>query len=131
MIVVDSSVWIDYFNGKVTPQTDYLDQILLEQPILVGDMILEDVLQGFRSDADFEAARWSLSKFTQVNMMSPELAVLSAQNYRALRKAGLSVRKTIDCFIATFCIENGHALLHSDSDFDPFELHLGLQVIHP
>jgi hypothetical protein len=131
MIVVDSSVWIDYFNGKVTPQTDYLDQILLEQPILVGDMILEDVLQGFRSDADFEAARWSLSKFTQVNMMSPELAVLSAQNYRALRKAGLSVRKTIDCFIATYCIENGYALLHSDSDFDPFELHLGLQVIHP
>ena len=131
MIVVDSSVWIDYFNGKVTPQTDYLDQILLEQPILVGDMILSEVLQGFRSDADFEAARWSLSKFTQVNMMSPELAVLSAQNYRALRKAGLSVRKTIDCFIATYCIENGYALLHSDSDFDPFELHLGLQVIHP
>jgi predicted nucleic acid-binding protein len=131
MIVVDSSVWIDYFNGQVTPQTDYLDQILLERPILVGDLILGEVLQGFRSDADFEAARWSLSKFTQVSMMSPELAVQSAMNYRALRKAGLSIHKTIDCFIATYCIENGHALLHSDSDFDPFELHLGLQVIHP
>jgi predicted nucleic acid-binding protein len=131
MIVVDSSVWIDYFNGQVTPQTDYLDQIVLEQPVLVGDLILGEVLQGFRSDTDFDAARRSLSKFTQVSMMSPELAVLSAQNYRALRKAGLSIRKTIDCFIATYCIENGHALLHSDSDFNPFEAHLGLQVIHP
>jgi len=97
----------------------------------VGDLILGEVLQGFRSDADFEAARRSLSKFTQVSMMSPELAVLSAQNYRALRKMGINVRKTIDCFIATFCIENGHALLHSDSDFNPFEAHLGLQVSHP
>lgn len=131
MIVVDSSVWIDYFNGKVTPQTDYFDQIVLEQPILVGDLILGEVLQGFRSDADFDAARRSLSKFTQVSMMSPELAVQSAMNYRALRKMGINVHKTIDCFIATYCIGNGLVLLHADSDFDPFELHLGLQVIHP
>jgi predicted nucleic acid-binding protein len=131
MILVDSTVWIDYFNGVHTPQTDLLDRLLPVQPILVGDLILGEVLQGFRSDNDFEQARMALSKFTQVNLVTSDLAVQSARNYRALRAQGITVRKTIDCFIATYCIQNHHSLLHSDSDFDPFETHLGLEVIHP
>jgi predicted nucleic acid-binding protein len=131
VILVDSSVWIDYFNGLVTLQTDFLYQVLSTQPILVGDLILGEVLQGFRDDSDFEKAQLALSKFPQGSMLNPILAVHSAQNYRILRKMGITVRKTIDCFIATYCIENNHDLLHADADFDPFELHLGLQVIHP
>ncbi|MEW6716768.1 MAG: PIN domain nuclease [Chloroflexota bacterium] len=131
MILVDSTVWIDYFNGVVTPETDYLDAILSEQLILVGDIILAEVLQGFHSDSDFEQARLSLGKFQQAHMLNPELAIQSAQNYRTLRKRGITIRKTIDCFIATYCIHTGQDLLHTDSDFDPFEDHLGLRVIHP
>jgi predicted nucleic acid-binding protein len=129
MLLVDSTVWIDYFNGLATPQTDYLDQVLIQEPILVGDLILAEVLQGFRSDADFEAARQALTKFEQASMVSPVLAVQSAQNYRSLRKMGLTVRKTIDCLIATYCIENGHTLLHCDADFNVFEHHLGLRAV--
>jgi len=131
MILVDSSVWIGYFNGRVTPQTDYLDRVLLEQQILVGDIILGEVLQGFHSDEAFQQALAALSKFTQVDMLTPTLAIQSAKNYRALRRLGITVRKTIDCFIATYCIETRCDLLHSDRDFDPFEQHLGLRVIHP
>ncbi len=131
MILVDSTVWIDYFNGKITPYTDYLDDVVSVQPILVGDLILGEVLQGFRSDADFERARQAMNKFSLVSLVNPALAVQSARNYRILRKMGITVRKTIDCFIATYCIENGHNLLHCDADFDPFETHLDLDVIHP
>jgi predicted nucleic acid-binding protein len=131
MILVDSTVWIDYFIGVSTPETDFLDALLGEQMILVGDIILTEVLQGFRSDRDFERAHQSLLKFQTVSMLNPELGVQSAKKYRALRKLGVTVRKTIVCFIATFCIEAGHQLLQSDRDFDPFEEHLGLQVIHP
>ena len=131
MILIDSTVWVDYFNGRITPQTNYLDSILTSVPILVGDLILAEVLQGFRQDADFEQARRALSKFEIVSMVSPDLAIQSARNYRTLRKKGITVRKTIDSLIATFCIENSHDLLHNDSDFDPYEQHLGLQVIHP
>ncbi len=131
MIFVDSTVWIDYFNGKITPCTDYLDNILSIEPILVGDIILGEVLQGFRKDADFDQALAALNKFPHVNMLTSTIAIQSAKNYRILRKLGFIVGKTIDCFIATFCIEKEHVLLHSDSDFDPFETHLGLQVIHP
>ena len=131
MIVVDSTVWIDYFNGLVTPETDYLDEILSEQPILVGDIVLAEVLQGFRRDEDFEAARQALTSFRQVALLSPTLALQSARNYRHLRRLGITVRKTIDCFIATYCIEEEHDLLHSDQDFIPFEEHLGLRVVHP
>lgn len=130
MIIVDTTVWVDYFNGRKTPQTDYLDDLLLRQPILVGDLILGELLQGFQKDADFEAARRALSLLVQVEMMNTDLAVQSARNYRALRKMGVTVRKTIDCFIATYCIENNHELLHNDHDFDPFEAHLGLKVVH-
>lgn len=131
MLVVDSTVWIDYFNGVKNPQTDYLHTILDQRPILVGDLILAEVLQGFRHDPDFETTRRTLGKFTQVHMVSPVLAIQSARNYRALRKKGVTVRKTIDSLIATYCIENDHELLHNDSDFDGYEKHLGLRVVHP
>ena len=131
MLVVDSTVWIDYFNGVENPQTDYLEQIADRIPILVGDLILVEVLQGFREDTDFEKARQALGKYIQVAMVSPELALQSARNFRLLRSKGVAVRKTIDSLIATYCIENEHNLLHIDSDFDGYEKHLGLKVIHP
>jgi predicted nucleic acid-binding protein len=131
MLLVDSSVWIDYFNGTVTPQTNYLHAALGQREILVGDIILGEVLQGFRYDADFEAARQALARFRQTRMLDLALAVQSVRHYRALRKLGITVRKTIDCFIATYVIAYDHELLHADGDFDPFEAHLGLRVIHP
>lgn len=131
MLMVDSTVWVDYFNGVENPQTDLLNRILDSVLILVGDLILAEVLQGFRHDKDFETARRLLTKFTQAQMVSPELAVQSARNYRLLRKKGITVRKTIDSLIATYCIENDHELLHTDSDFDGYEKHLDLMVVHP
>ena len=131
MLIVDSTVWIDYFNGRTTPQSDYLHHALVSTPILVGDLILAEVLQGFCQDADFEAARLALSKFSQASLVSPILAVQSARNYRFLCQQGITVRKTIDSLIAAYCIEKDHDLLHSDTDFDPYEQFLGLSVIHP
>jgi hypothetical protein len=131
MLIVDSTVWVDYFNGTENPQTDYLDQIADKTPILVGDLNLTEVLQGFREDSDFEKARRVLGKYIQVEMVNPELALQSARNYRLLRRKGITVRKTIDSLIATYCIENGHELLHNDSDFDGYEKHLELKVVHP
>ena len=131
MLVVDTSVWVDYFNGVENPQTDFLNTILDKTPILIGDLILAEVLQGFRHDPDFEKVRRILSKFMQESMVNPVLAVQSARNYRFLRQKGVTVRKTIDSLIATFCIENDDELLHNDSDFDGYEEHLGLRVIHP
>lgn len=131
MLIVDSTVWVDYFNGVKNEQTDYLHQIVDKTPILIGDLILAEVLQGFRDDTDFETARRIFSKFLQVEMVNSDLAVQSARNYRLLRRKGITVRKTIDSLIATYCIENEHDLLHNDSDFDGYEKHLGLSVIHP
>jgi predicted nucleic acid-binding protein len=131
MLFVDSTVWIDYFNGVENPQTDFLHRVLENTPILVGDLVLAEVLQGFRSDADFETARRLLTRFTQTQMVSPALAVQSARNYRILRQKGVSVHKTIDSLIATYCIEHDHELLHTDRDFDAYEQYLGLLVVHP
>ena len=131
MLVVDTSVWIDYFNGVKNPQTDFLDTVLDNTPIIIGDLILAEVLQGFRHDPDFEKIRRTLGKFMQASMVNPVLAVQSARNYRLLQQKGITVRKTIDSLIATFCIENDHQLLHNDSDFDGYEKYLGLRVIHP
>jgi predicted nucleic acid-binding protein len=131
MLVVDTSVWVDYFNGVENPQTNFLHNVLDATPILIGDLILTEVLQGFRNDPDFETVRRTLGKFTQANMVNTVLAVQSARNYRFLRQKGITVRKTIDSLIATFCIENEHDLLHNDNDFDGYEKHLGLRVIHP
>jgi len=131
MLVVDSTVWIDYFNGVENLQTDYLNSILETTPILVGDLMLAEVLQGFRQDVDFEKARRALGKYLQGSLVNPDLAIQSARNYRILRQKGITVRKTIDNLIATYCIENDYELLHNDSDFDGYETHLGLKVVHP
>lgn len=129
MWIVDSSVWIDYFNGKATPQTDLLDAALGQREIGLGDIILAEVLQGFRRQKDFEAARDALLRFPIFTMGGVEVALKSAENFRYLRSQGITVRKTVDCLIATFVIENDFSLLHSDRDFDPFEKHLGLRVV--
>ena len=126
MILVDSSVWIDYFNGVVTPQTDTLDALLGVEWIAVGDLILAEVLQGFRRDRDYRVARELLDSLTMLEMVDREIAVKSAENYRRLRKRGVTVRKTIDALIATYCIEHQLPLLHADKDFEPFHEYLGL-----
>ena len=126
MIVVDSSVWIDYFNGTPTPEVDRLDGYLVSEPILIGDLVLAEVLQGFRHDTDHELARSALSQLASAPMVGLDVAHRSAENFRALRQRGITVRKTIDCLIATFCLHHGHALLFSDRDFLPFVDHLGL-----
>ena len=129
MILVDSSVWIDYFNGAISRETDLLDDLLGSEILLTGDIVLAEVLQGFRADADFRRARAALEALEFRPMLGREIALKSARNYRALRARGVTVRKTIDMFIATFCIENGHALLHADRDFRPIERHLGLKTV--
>ena len=129
MIVVDSSVWIDYFNGKVTKQTNLLDSLLGSELIVIGDIILTEVLQGFQEDRDFKKAKELLDTLIFREMLGKDLAIKSAKNYRRLRKKGVTVRKTIDVIIATFCIENNLPLLHSDRDFHPTEKHLNLKVI--
>jgi predicted nucleic acid-binding protein len=129
MIVVDTSVWIDYFNGRSTPSTNLLDSLLARERLAVGDLILAEVLQGFRSDLDFRRALEFLSAFEFQTMVGREVAIDSARNYRSLRARGISVRKTIDVMIGTFCIKSGHQLLHADRDFDPMERYLGLDVI--
>ena len=130
MILVDSSVWIDYFNGKITKQTNLLDSLLGGELIVIGDLILTEVLQGFQQDRDFNKARKLLDSLIFRQMLGKEIAVKSAKNYRILRKKGVTVRKTIDVIIATFCIANNLPLLHSDRDFHPMEKHLNLKVIH-
>lgn len=129
MILVDSSVWIDYFNGQSTPQVDALDNLLGVQPLAIGDLILAEVLQGFRQDSHYTTAKQLLTSLTVFNLLNPDLAIKSADNFRVLRKQGITVRKTIDVIIATFCIPENHALLFSDKDFMPFVQHLGLNAV--
>ena len=126
MIIVDSSVWIDYFNGKNIPEVSKLDELLETELLGIGDLILAEVLQGFRQDSDYRTAKQLLTSLTVFEMLGSEAAIDSADNFRALRKKGMTVRKTIDVAIATFCINNGHSLLFSDRDFLPFIEHLGL-----
>jgi predicted nucleic acid-binding protein len=126
VILVDSSVWIDYFRGVQTPQTDRLDALLTSEPIAVGDIVLTEVLQGFTSEREFNQALRVLTALTVIVIGGRDVAVQAARNFRALRSLGVTVRKTIDTLIATRCIEDGHALLYSDRDFDPFVKHLGL-----
>lgn len=130
-LLVDSSVWINYFNGSITPETDYLDNALGNESIVVGDLILAEVLQGFRLQRDFDAACNALTRFPVLVMVGQQVAIQSAANYRILRAKGITIRKTIDSLIATFCIENELTLLHADRDFDHFEGFLGLQVWYP
>lgn len=130
MILVDSSVWVDYFNGNTSRETDFLDTLLGKEPIAIGDLILVEVLQGFRSDADYESASELLASLAVYDLLGARMAIKTADNYRALCKRGISVRKTIDAVIATWCIENRMPLLYSDRDFDPFVRHLGLKSAH-
>jgi predicted nucleic acid-binding protein len=129
LILVDSSVWIDYFKGTITAETDKLDTLLGHEPLAIGDLILTEVLQGFASERDFNRARKVLTSLLVVELGGQEIAIQAAKNFRTLRALGVTVRKTIDTLIATRCIESGYALLHSDRDFDPFARHLGLRVV--
>ena len=131
MVLIDSSVWIDYFNGQATWQTEMLDQLLQHFPVYTGDLILTEVLQGFRKDSYYAEAKEILSILPCKELGGSAVAVAAADNYRTLRKKGITVRKTIDMIIGTFCILNSISLLHDDRDFDPLASHLGLKVISP
>ena len=126
MILVDSSVWIDYFRGVSTPQSDRLDALLGAQPLVIGDIVLAEVLQGFDSDRDFNQALGLMTSLDLIEIGGRDVAIQAARNFRALRVLGVTVRKTIDTLIATRCIEDRLTLLYSDRDFDPFVKHLGL-----
>lgn len=130
MILVDSSVWIDWFRGRPTRQTEVLDGLLDTEPLAIGDLILLEVLQGFAGDRDFNAARRMLTRLEPVALGDQATAVQAARFHRALRARGVTVRKTVGTIIATRCIVDGLVLLHADRDFDPFERHLGLRVLH-
>ncbi len=127
MILVDSSVWIDYFRGVASPQAEKLESLLGAEPIATGDLILTEVLQGFVSDRDFNQGRKLLTSLVIVDLGGQNMAIQAAKNFRVLRSLGITVRKTIDTVIATRCIESGLQLLYSDRDFDPFVEHLGLR----
>ena len=128
MILVDSSVWVEYFNGIVNEQTDYLDSILGWEPVGIGDLMLAEVLQGFRSEAGFRTARSLLTNLPIFQVVGVERAIRAAENYRYLRNKGVTIRKTIDTLIATFCIDQKYPLLFADRDFRPFVQHLGLRA---
>jgi len=128
MTLVDSSVWIDYFRGESSPETDRLDALLGNEALLTGDLIVAEVLQGFAAESEFNLARQLMTtSMSVVPLAGPDIAVQAARNYRTLRARGVTIRKTIDTLIATFCIENSVSLLFSDRDFNPFVDHLGLR----
>ena len=129
MILVDSSVWINYFNGKTTWQTEILDQLLQQIPLYTGDLILTEVLQGFRNDHEYKKAKEVLSILPCKNIGGYDIAIQSAENYRKLRKNGITVRKTIDIIIGTFCIAKDIPLLHDDRDFEPMKKYFSLKTI--
>jgi predicted nucleic acid-binding protein len=127
VILVDSSVWIDYFRGTVNPESEMLDAVLGSDPVAVGDLILTEVLQGFTSDRDFNQARKLFGSLPTIHLGGTDIAIQAAKHYRILRALGVAPRKTVDTVIATRCIADGIALLYSDRDFDPFVEHLGLR----
>jgi predicted nucleic acid-binding protein len=129
VILVDSSVWVDFFRGKTTPQTDTLERLLDSEALGIGDLNLTEVLQGCKFDKEFNEVRRLLARLELVVLGGDDVAVKAAQNFRKLRSAGVTVRGTIDVVLATRCIVSGHQLLHSDRDFDAFEVHLGLRCV--
>ncbi len=131
MVIVDTSVWADYFRGVSSPQTDWVHREVENLRLGILDLILCEVLQGVVEDRQFAEVHRSLLAFEVFVAGGVELPVAAARNYRTLRAKGKTVRKTMDCLIATFCILNNHELLHADTDFDPFERELGLKVLHP
>jgi predicted nucleic acid-binding protein len=129
--IVDSTVWIDYFRGRETVHTDWLDLRASTDPIGLTDLILCEVLQGVRDERLLPKLQKDLSVFQLFDAGGAHVALAAAANSRALRRRGRTVRGTIDCLIATFCMLNGHSLLHDDRDYDAFEKELGLAVVHP
>lgn len=131
MIVVDSSVWIDFLNQRPSDEAALLDFLIGRERILVGDIILCEVLLGLRDEREAKLVERRLRWFEIATMLDPDLAVRAAANYRRLRNVGITIRKTVDLIIGTYCIERGHELLHRDHDFEPMRMHLGLQVVTP
>jgi predicted nucleic acid-binding protein len=131
MVIIDTTVWIDYFRAADNPETNWLDQHLTLHRCGLIDLILCEVLQGIQDEGEFAQARSDFLKLKIFQTGGSELAIIAAQNYRELRLRGYTVRKTIDCLIATFCLQGKHELLHRDRDFDCFEKVLGLRVLHP
>ena len=129
MILVDSSVWIDYFRGRPTAQTDLLEGLLDSQELAIGDLIFTEVLQGCKLDKEFNEVRRLLARLDLVVLGGEDVMIEAAKNYRKLRNLGVTVRGTIDVVLATRCVVSGHQLLHSDRDFDAFEQHLGLRCV--
>ncbi|MBN1276766.1 MAG: PIN domain nuclease [Deltaproteobacteria bacterium] len=129
MILVDSSVWIEYFTGNKTAKTDWLDSSLGNIPIVIGDVILAEILQGFQKEKDFRIAKDLLLRLPVIPMGGQDIAIESAANYRLLKKKGITVRKTTDIMIGTFCIRYNLPLLHDDRDFDPMTEFLGLETV--
>jgi predicted nucleic acid-binding protein len=128
MIVADTSVWIDYVNGNVTPQTNLLDIALENSRVATGDLIIVEFLQGFREDKKFQEAKNIMDALEYYDFVGKDMALNAALNFQKLRKKGITIRKTIDVLIATFCIAYGFELLHNDRDFDAMEEVLGLRV---
>ena len=131
MTIIDTSVLIDYLANRATPETEWLQQNADVIPCGVTDLIVYEVLRGIRDDAQVAVVHEELKEFQLWPTMTPGLELAAAENYRSLRKRGITIRKTVDCLVASFCIEHGHELLHNDRDFEAFEKHLGLQVLHP
>ena len=129
MILVDSSVWIDYFKGAVKSHTETLDKLLGHEPLAIGDLMLTEVLQGFADEKDFDKAMKLLTSLTVLELGGQEVAIQAARNFRALRDVGVTIRKTIDTLIATRCIRSGYYLLHNNRGFEPFVKYLGLRVV--
>ncbi len=129
MSLVDSSSWIDYWRDVDSVGTRLLDQMLLDGTAETADLILLEVLRGFGDDRQFARVRREMLLLTRHEILNSSIALKAVNNYRALRKRGITVRKSVDCVIATYCIEHRLPLLHSDRDFDPFEEHLGLRVV--
>lgn len=128
MILVDSSVWIAHLRGQTTPATTKLELAAEREPLLVGDLILLEVLQGAKDEAQATRIARALREYAVVSLLDDRLAVQGARNYRHLRSQGIPVRRTVDVIIGTFCIEHGHSLLHEDRAFEPMETHLGLKT---
>jgi predicted nucleic acid-binding protein len=131
MVIVDTTVWIDYLSGAATPEVEWLDREVTKRRLGLLDLIVCEILQGLSTDEEATRVLRQLRRFEIFETGGLELAVAAADNYRQLRQRGRTVRKTIDCLIATFCLREGHALLHVDRDFDAFENQLGLEVVHP
>ena len=128
MIVADTSVWIDYFNGVIAEHTDRLDSELESNRIIIGDLIITELLQGFKTDKEYNSAKKIIENLEYRDFAGKEIAIKAADNYSYLRKKGIKARKTIDVIIAAFCIENNYQLIHNDRDFDALEKYLGLKV---